>query len=147
MLLRVGINRTFSTTGPAKRALLLGLGGGDSLGGTMTKKKVDLGGGLTKEKVLAMLKQQNEELEQKGVSPTMLLVDPTCDKLNETVSEALRGKEYDVISIGAGVRTLPEHFFLFENLVNLVHEHAPNSRIAFDTGPGDKVESILRNLK
>lgn len=145
MMLRIGMKLRSFSSGPSKRALLLGLGGGDSMGSS--KKKVDLGGGLTKEKVLAMLKQQNEALEKKGVAPTMLLLDPTSDKVDQTIAEALSNNHYDVISIGAGVRTLLEHFLLFETLINLVHEHAPKARIAFDTGPGDKVESILRNLK
>lgn len=117
------------------------------VGGTNETRKVELPGGLTKEKILAMLKQQNEELEEKGVTPTMLLVDPKSDQLAQTVADALSEHQYHVVSIGAGVRTLPEHFLLFETLVNLVHHHAPHARIAFDTGPGDKVESVLRNLK
>mmetsp|Transcript_15900 Transcript_15900/g.47243 ORF Transcript_15900/g.47243 Transcript_15900/m.47243 type:complete len:140 (-) Transcript_15900:142-561(-) len=105
-------------------------------------------GGLTKEKLLAILAQQNEELARNGVSPTTVLFERTLsnDEIAAKVAEALTSIEYDVVSIGAGVRTFPEHMLLFEKLVNVVHKHAPAARIAFDTGPGDKVESILRNL-
>merc|ERR1719188_1796010 len=105
-------------------------------------------GGLTKEKLQAILAQQNEELAKKGVSPTTLLFEKTLsnDEIAAKLVESLASNEFDVVSIGAGVRTYPEYMLLFEKLVNVVHKHAPGARIAFDTGPGDKVESILRNL-
>ncbi|KAL3938194.1 MAG: hypothetical protein SGARI_001839 [Bacillariaceae sp.] len=159
MLSRIGIRYLSSSSGAAARnsgevktVLPLGLGGGNSLSST-DNKPPPLPGGLTKEKLMAMLKQQNEELAEHGIEPTMLLLDHSQSEtdISKTVVDALRGTDsccdYDVVSIGAGVRTLPEHFLLFENLVNLVHEHAPDARIAFDTSPTDKVESILRNLK
>ena len=37
--------------------------------------------------------------------------------------------------IGAGVRKDDDHFLVFERLVNNDHEHAPQARIAFNTGP------------
>lgn len=138
-MLRIFTTRSFSSA-PTKRALLLGMGGGPP-------SPKGYPNGLTKEKLMAILQQQNKELQENGIEPTMLLVDHTSDTLSETVVNALvQGQDYDVISIGAGVRTTPEHFLLFENLVNLVHQHAPKARIAFDTGPEDKVVSILRQL-
>ena len=49
---------------------------------------------------------------------------------------------YDCIMIGAGVRTLPEHFLLFEKLINVVHAEAPSARIAFNTKPSDTAEAV-----
>ncbi len=60
------------------------------------------------------------------------------------VRKRLRGKRYDCVVIGAGVRTLPEHFLLFERLINLVHEAAPQARIAFNTRPDDIAEAVHR---
>ena len=56
----------------------------------------------------------------------------------------LRGDSFDVVMIGAGVRKDDEHFLVFEQLVNVVHEHAPRARIAFNTGPTDSTAAIQR---
>lgn len=63
---------------------------------------------------MAMLQQQNKELEQKGVPPTMLLLDPGPDKLSEMVADALRGKAYDVVSVSNHHDSLLTSFFLFK---------------------------------
>lgn len=56
----------------------------------------------------------------------------------------LQKKRFDCILIGAGVRTIPRHFILFEKLLNIVHEHAPQARICFNTRPGDTAEAVQR---
>jgi hypothetical protein len=49
--------------------------------------------------------------------------------------------------IGAGVRVAPDHFLLFEKLINLVHRHAPPSvRICFNTHPTDTLAAVRRWL-
>ena len=126
-----------------KKVLIMGLSGPAAPPGPKAAP-----GGLTKEKIMAMLAQQNEELRTHGIAPTMLLLDPTNPRDDNAakVTHELGKNAYDVVSIGAGVRTFPEHFLLFECLVNVVHQHAPNARIAFDTAPDDKVQSILRHV-
>ncbi|MGB5624906.1 MAG: hypothetical protein WBM61_04175 [Woeseiaceae bacterium] len=44
------------------------------------------------------------------------------------------------------MRTDLEEFFLFEKLVNLLHEKAPGAKICFDTGPTDSVDAVKRWL-
>jgi hypothetical protein len=56
----------------------------------------------------------------------------------------LKGEAIDVVLIGAGVRKDEEHFLVFERLVNVVHEHAPHARMAFNTGPTDSAAAIQR---
>ncbi|MHA6327227.1 hypothetical protein [Roseivivax sp. CAU 1753] len=58
--------------------------------------------------------------------------------------QALKDTSYDVVMIGAGVRKDDDHFLIFEKLVNVVHEHAPKARIAFNTGPRDSDAAIQR---
>jgi hypothetical protein len=48
------------------------------------------------------------------------------------------------VLIGAGVRTNPDEFALFETLVNLVHAKAPQARICFNTGFTDSVAAVQR---
>ncbi len=56
----------------------------------------------------------------------------------------LKDVSYEVVMIGAGVRKDDEHFLVFERLVNVVHEHAPRARIAFNTGPTDSDAAVQR---
>jgi hypothetical protein len=99
--------------------------------------------GLTHEKLSHALKMQMEQLEKQGFNMTMCLVDlgQTAEK---TARSALLEKQYDVVLIGAGVRTPPPHFNLFEKLINVVHECAPKSKICFNTSADDTTEAILR---
>lgn len=45
---------------------------------------------------------------------------------------------------GAGIRTIPAHFLLFEQILNLVHEHAPGARLCFNTTPATTRDAVLR---
>jgi hypothetical protein len=45
---------------------------------------------------------------------------------------------------GAGVRKDDDHFLVFEKLVNIVHQYAPQARIAFNTGPTDSDLAVQR---
>ena len=60
------------------------------------------------------------------------------------VSAALTEKSFDCVLLGAGIRTVPPMFLLFEKLVNLVHEKAPHAKICFNTVPEDTAASVQR---
>ena len=62
----------------------------------------------------------------------------------EVVSARLQQQHFDCVLIGAGVRTVPSHFILFEKLINVVHKHAPGSKICFNTKPSDTLEALQR---
>lgn len=61
-----------------------------------------------------------------------------------TVRQTLGDTPFDCVLVGAGVRTDPEEFLLFEKLINVVHECAPGARICFNTGPTDSVDAVRR---
>jgi hypothetical protein len=48
--------------------------------------------------------------------------------------------------IGAGVRANPSNLLLFEKLINVVHEHAPQAKICFNTVPSDTADAVKRWL-
>jgi hypothetical protein len=52
----------------------------------------------------------------------------------------------DCVMIGAGVRLNPKLTGLFEQLVNLVRQHAPQSRLCFNSGPYDTAKAVQRQL-
>ena len=58
----------------------------------------------------------------------------------------LRTHKPDCVLIGAGVRLNPKLTGLFERLVNLVRQHAPQSRLCFNSGPHDSAEAVERQL-
>jgi hypothetical protein len=78
-----------------------------------------------------------------GYDARWLLID-RGETAEAVVSAALTEKTFDCVLIGAGVRTVPPMFLLFEKLVNLVHEKAPRARICFNTVPQDTAASVQR---
>lgn len=97
---------------------------------------------LNAEKVMAALRADEAALQKLGYDARLCLVD-----LGATAEATVREQKlesFDCILIGAGVRTLPEHFALFERLINLVHAEAPQAKIAFNTKPGDTAEAVQR---
>jgi hypothetical protein len=53
-------------------------------------------------------------------------------------------RRYDCILIGAGIRLIAQNTPLFEKLVNVVHEHAPQAKLCFNTRPDDTAAAVQR---
>jgi hypothetical protein len=100
---------------------------------------------LTAEKVMAGTEAELERLRGLGYEPDGCFVD-LGETAEAVVASRLRAKSYGCVIIGAGVRTNPKYFLLFEKLLNVVHELAPRSRIAFNTKPTDTLEAVRRWL-
>ena len=98
---------------------------------------------LTKEKLEAAFLQVVSELKENGYDAKWCLTD-SGETAIEQVHEALKTEQPDIVLVGAGVRTDPDHFLLFEAVINLVHEHAPKAKICFNTQPLDSVEAVER---
>jgi DNA-binding LacI/PurR family transcriptional regulator len=99
--------------------------------------------GMSTAKVLAGIKSSEEELTRLGYSVQTCMTD-FGETAEAVVQEQLKKKRYDCVMIGAGVRTNPSNFLLFEKLVNVVHEHAPQARMCFNQLPSDTAEAIKR---
>jgi len=91
----------------------------------------------------AGLATDEQRLRDLGYDASWLLVD-RGDTAEAVVSAALEDKTVDCILIGAGIRTVPPLFLLFEKLVNVVHEKAPHAKICFNTAPEDTAVSVQR---
>ena len=96
-------------------------------------------------KVLAGLKSSEDELTRLGYSVHMCLTD-FGETASAVVQRRLDQKLFHCILIGAGVRTNPNNFILFEQLINVVHEHAPQAKLCFNTMPGDTAAAVQRWL-
>ncbi len=99
--------------------------------------------GLTAEKLLATLEGDRDKLRSLGYEADILFIQD-AESAYDTVINALNETTYDCILIGAGVRTIDEHFLVFEKLVNAVHQGAPSAKICFNTNPSDTAESVQR---
>jgi hypothetical protein len=98
---------------------------------------------LTAEKVLAGLQAEEVRLRSHGYEVDTLLID-----LGETAEAVIRrrleNKKFACVLIGAGIRINPKYLPIFEKIVNVVHEHAPQARLCFNTKPSDGLEAIQR---
>jgi hypothetical protein len=100
--------------------------------------------GLTAEKLSATLAAQEAALRARGFDARWCLVD-----LGATAEEVVRAAlisegPHEVVLVGAGVRTMPDHLLLFEKLLNAIHAHAPGAKLCFNTRPDDTVDAVLR---
>ena len=98
---------------------------------------------LNAEKVLAALKADQASLNALGYDTELCLTDLGRTAEAVVVQKLSEGR-FDCIVIGAGVRTMPAHFLLFEKLINIVHQYAPESKICFNTKPSDTAEAVER---
>ena len=101
--------------------------------------------GMNAAKVHAGLASSKDQLTSLGYSVEMCLTD-FGDTAGEVLQKHLSGKRFDCIMIGAGVRANPSNLLLFEKLVNVAHEHAPQAKFAFNTMPENTAEAIKRWL-
>lgn len=99
--------------------------------------------GMDATKVLAGLKSSEDELAALGYWVQVCLTD-FGETAGTVVESLLKQKHFDCILIGAGVRANPNNFMLFEKLINVVHEHAPRSKLCFNTMPSDTAAAVKR---
>jgi len=99
--------------------------------------------GVTAEKVRAGISAEVAKLVTLGYAAESIFVD-----FGETAEAVLAGilaeRSFACVCIGAGVRTAPPHFLLFERLINLVHVKAPQAKICFNTSPTDTADAVQR---
>jgi hypothetical protein len=91
----------------------------------------------------AGLATDEKRLRDLGYDARWLLID-RGETAEAVVSAALKEKAFDCVLIGAGIRTVPPLFLLFEKLVNLVHATAPHAKMCFNTVPDDTAVSVQR---
>ena len=88
--------------------------------------------------MLAQLRTEDERRRAVGTD---------ADSIALQLADAVRGRQYDVLVIGAGLRVLPPMAQHFERLMNAIREHAPGARLAFNTNPDDTAEAAERQLR
>jgi hypothetical protein len=125
---------------PRKSALIIGL---DPALIDFSSPEFAAFAGMTAAKVLAGITAAQEGLRALGYDVHDCLTD-FGETAEAVVKAQLQRQQFDCVLIGAGVRTVPSNFILFEKLINVVHEHAPRSKICFNTKPSDTLEALQR---
>ena len=100
---------------------------------------------MNADKVMRGLNGSRDRLQRLGHDARILLT-RDAETVEAQVSAALRDHRYDVIVIGAGLRTLPPMADQFERLMNVLHERAPQAKLAFNNQPDDSDKAALRWL-
>ncbi|WP_119272346.1 hypothetical protein [Taklimakanibacter deserti] len=96
-------------------------------------------------KIMDGLNGSVARLEGVGHSAALLLTRDT-ETVERQVRDALAGKHYDVIVVGAGLRTLAPMALQFERLINVLRDVAPGAKLAFNSQPGDSDTAAMRWL-
>ena len=101
--------------------------------------------GMTTEKVFAGLKSSEDELTRLGYRVQICLID-FGETAEAVLQSELQEKPWDCIMIGAGLRTNPDNFLLFEKVVNVAHQYGPRAKLCFNTMPSDTPDAVKRWL-
>ena len=99
--------------------------------------------GINADKVKAGLDASENALKRLGDFAEQCLID-FGDTAEAVLQQRLEQKHYDCVLIGAGVRVVESNFLLFEKIINVVHRHAPQARLCFNTRPDDTAEAVRR---
>ena len=105
----------------------------------------DVPKGVSAATIMEGLNASVARLEGAGHSVALLLT-RDAETVERQAREALAAAQYDVIVVGAGLRTLPPMALLFERLMNVLHERAPAAKLAFNSRPDDSDAAALRWL-
>ncbi len=98
---------------------------------------------LTPELVRDYIQAHLLRLRDLGYEVTSCLIDLGATA-EAGVTAAVREASFDCIVIGAGLREPKERLLLFEKVLNLVHQLAPNAVICFNTTPADTADAVQR---
>ena len=90
-----------------------------------------------------MLEGDLQKLNDIGYDAQMGYITSEESAVKEIV-DLLSNKIFDIVLIGAGVRKDDDCFYLFEKLVNVVHQHATTAKICFNIGPTDSIQAVQR---
>ena len=91
----------------------------------------------------AFIDTQLDRVRASGYDVTSCLID-LGDTAEAVTTKALKSGYFDCVLIGAGLLQPGERLLLFEKVINLVHELAPDARICFNTTPADSVDAVRR---
>lgn len=94
----------------------------------------------------AIEKMFDEVAAMPGVYSEVCFVTPDHAASLESYKKEITGEKWDAVSLGYGVRGDPALTPLFEQMVNILRENAPETKILFTSPLGDHVDMVKRNF-
>jgi hypothetical protein len=101
--------------------------------------------GMDGDAMRAVLDKELARFGEYAADASMTLIAPD-ESAESMVVAALSERVWDVVVIGGGIRKPEPLLPFFEQVVNLVRQHAPRAAIAFNTSGSDSVEAAKRWL-
>jgi hypothetical protein len=95
--------------------------------------------------ILTAMDDQTTQFTTLGIDTRLAMVAPG-QPAEPAIVPALTERDWDVVVIGAGIRKPDQALTDFEQVVNLVHRHAPHAAIAFNSNPHDTITAAQRWL-
>jgi len=96
------------------------------------------------EGIKSLLEKDKAKLISLGFDAEFMFTGIDASTARPDVEKVLESKSWDCILIGNGVRSIPSNFLLFEMLINMIVEFAPQAKVCFNTKPDDSVDAVLR---
>ena len=84
---------------------------------------------------------------EEGLEVENCLLGLDGDDIEAVVTAALRAHSWDCVVVGGGIRKPEELLEMFEVIVNLIRQYAPQAAIAFNRSPADIVDAAARWLR
>ena len=100
---------------------------------------------LDETKVAEGIKKDLQRMHDRGWEAEHLSI-WADDRLHHVILERLNKSKFDCIVIGGGVRVTTKHVPELEVVVNAIREGAPNTPIAFNSGPDSSGDAAARWL-
>lgn len=86
-------------------------------------------------------------LQASGFDVKLCLLSNGPDDVEPTLKNFLAGTRFDVVEVGAGVRTSTEFTATFERVINMVNALQPGTLFCFNDSPETTLEAIRRVLE
>ena len=100
--------------------------------------------GMTPQKIRAGIDAALQDMRGRGWEPVVCMVPPDNEGAAAEVRKALATGRFDVAVLGGGLRVPKTRVELFETLVNLLRREAPDTALAFNTGPETTADAAAR---
>jgi len=102
--------------------------------------------GLTPELILKGLEGAAVKIAESGTPAELCLISPVVKVAEEILRGCFKKERYDVIVVGAGIRTIEANVELLESVVNTTHMMSPFAAMGFNKNPVDSAEVAARIL-
>ena len=92
----------------------------------------------------ARIEAANRFIREAGFDAVPCSIGTSPDDVESAIRGHLATGSFGLAMIGAGVRLQPEHTVLFEPIINVLHEAAPDIRLCFNTSPETTTDALRR---